>query len=154
MRLLVVEDSRVQQELLSRLFATDWFRSVHIDFAETLAEADTKLRGINFIVLDLTLPGSGPTETLKWLAQVKVPGIVVSADTSPSIIKRAVAAGAIGFLRKGNLAEQIIDAIEFASEREAHVTEQLDQRRCCVQATMNKVQHLVAEMAGSKVEAY
>lgn len=126
MRILIVEDETVQREMLAALLGEH--DELELLFAGTLAEADQKLDDADFLILDLFLPDADADETLTWLATTRKPTIVCSVSTDKSLIVDAAEAGAMAFLSKGSIGDQLVCLIHFAIAKEEIAAERYEQR--------------------------
>lgn len=126
MRILIVEDEAVQRAMIAALLGDH--EEVELLFAGTLASAQEQLDDVDFIILDLYLPDADADETLAWLASIKKPTIVCSVSTDKSLIVDAAEAGALSFLSKGSIGEQLVCLIHFAMAREEIAFAKYEQR--------------------------
>lgn len=147
MRLLVIEDSELQQAVIAALFS-EHQDSIRVEIVGTLAEASKKLEDADFIVLDLSLPDSTPDNSLSWLAGCGKPSLVVSCYDDKVTIMAAAAAGASGFISKGNLADQIVASIYFAMAREDLAFEHFEQRREACRVMADRLKERCFSMSG------
>ena len=104
MRILLVEDQDIVRRALKLLLLSQ-FRDLDIRDVANCDEAE-KLQGESFdvILLDLHLPGvTGMDGIAKMLAAFAPTRIVVlSADQDPDQVRRAIKAGALGYIRKSD----------------------------------------------------
>ncbi|RME61338.1 MAG: DNA-binding response regulator [Candidatus Dadabacteria bacterium] len=113
-RLIVADDHVVMREALSELLESRGRFQVVAqasDGRELLEQL--KEKNADVIILDLLMPGLDGIQTMTRLAEErgKVPPVLVlSADKAGSIAKRALEAGAKGFLPK----EATLEELEFA----------------------------------------
>jgi DNA-binding NarL/FixJ family response regulator len=105
LRILVVDDSAADAELTKvRL------RGVGVvEHCATLASALARLADAtrdhpSVVLLDLTLPDSQGIETLDRITAVRPPPVLVlSGDDDPAASRAALARGAAGFVKKGEM---------------------------------------------------
>ena len=68
---------------------------------------------VDFIVMDLSMPGKGGIETTKQIKkhfeEIKI--LILSMHDNPTLIKQAMAAGANGFILKNDISDDLIKAI-------------------------------------------
>lgn len=126
MRILIVEDGTMERSLFETLFNES--NSVNIVLANTLKEANERIGGVNFVVLDLTLPDSAPEKSLEWMRSCGVPTIVYSATWTPEIVQLAAKSGAVSFLTKGTPADHVMASVHFALAKEELKFECREQR--------------------------
>ena len=130
MRVLLVEDDVSQHALVSALIGSS-FESIKVVTAETLAEADTKIDGVDVVILDLGLPGSTHDDVFNWITQHRVPIVVYSSSNDDETIGRAIESGALNFICKGTPAEQLIVGLKVAIA-EHRLVDCVRQRRAAV----------------------
>ncbi len=73
---------------------------------------------LRLVIVDLSLPDSTPTQTCEWIKKLK-PGtrsLVISGTQSLQDARRAIEAGACGFVPKTSSPETIISAVKTALE--------------------------------------
>ena len=126
MKLLIIEDEVIQKTILECIFRRD--TTLEVVFASTLEEADELVEDADFVVLDLILPDATQLVAIEWLANCRKPCLVCSVDDSPEIIEAITRAGAMGFLSKNGIGEQIIGLIHFTLAREELDFERVEQR--------------------------
>ena len=112
MKILVVDDHAIVRDGLARLLAADGDHAVShaADGREALALART-LRP-DLIVLDLNLPGLGGLELLRRLVQADHAKILVlSMHAEPLYARRALDAGAAGYVSKNVAPGELLAAV-------------------------------------------
>lgn len=113
-RLLLTDDHALVREGLKQLFALtgDIVVSAEATNGTQLLEALRRER-VDLVLLDMTMPGiSGPELIARILAHDHPPPILVlSMHNEPQIARRALAAGAAGYLTKDNNPELLLAAI-------------------------------------------
>jgi two-component system invasion response regulator UvrY len=112
MRILIVDDHAVVRQGLVRLLSDDGDHQ--ISQAATGREAVDLARTVHpdLIILDLNLPGMGGLELLRRLVQMdsgKV--LVLSMHAEPLYARRALDAGAAGYVSKNASPDELIAAI-------------------------------------------
>ena len=117
MLLLVIEDVAIQRMLLASVFAETTANQIVL--AKSLAEADTLLDDVSFIVLDLTLDDADPAQSIEWAGNTGLPTIVYSATWTEDVIQLAAEkVNIVSFLTKGSPADSILASIHFALAKE------------------------------------
>lgn len=100
-----------------------------VDEFEVLAETgdagealELARAGIDVLLLDLNMPGK-PLETLAEIAAcgTEVAVVVLTMEQDPSFARRALDAGAQGYLLKRSAEEELIDAIRVVAGGEVYV---------------------------------
>ncbi len=73
---------------------------------------------LRLVVVDLSLPDSTPAQTCEWITTLSraTPSLVISGTQSLHDARRAIEAGACGFVPKTSSAETIIGAVQTALE--------------------------------------
>lgn len=91
------------------------------DAAEALAAA--KRGGAELIVLDLTMPGASGTSLIEQIRATcpRLPILVLSMHDEPGTVRRALQAGATGYITKGSSPEVLFQAVSRVAAGEAFV---------------------------------
>lgn len=67
---------------------------------------------VDLVLLDVRMPGGGPVAARCLAALPDPPHVVaVSADVNPAVVEGMLAAGAVGYLAKGRLSEDLPDLL-------------------------------------------
>lgn len=113
-RLLVADDHAIVREGLKQIFALT-------DDIEVAAEAASAVQllellrrdGFDVLLLDMTMPGLNGVDLVMHVRarHPRLPILVLSMHTSPNVVKRALKAGASGYLAKETVPEILIAAI-------------------------------------------
>jgi len=112
MSILLVDDHAIVRDGLKRLLAT-------LDFGEVLEAADgrealamVRARRPDLVILDLNLPGLGGLELLRRLIQLEARRVLVlSMHAEPLYAKRALEAGAAGYVTKNVSPDELLTAV-------------------------------------------
>lgn len=118
-RLLLVEDNPRDARLVEIALSETGLR-VELHRAESLAQAQARLGGMDLILLDLGLPESRGLPTLQALlpSAGRIPIVVLSGHADDDLEDQAFAAGARGYLPKSRLtAPALVARIEAALAR-------------------------------------
>ncbi len=127
-KLAVVDDHKM---LLGAL--TEWIRAAADDIEMVIAvstwpELLTHPHfPVDVVLLDLDLKDNLPI-SLK-LATLKTTGVntvLMSTYSEPTVVREALAAGALGYLAKSEEADMIVEAIRAAAAGESYISEELD----------------------------
>jgi two-component system invasion response regulator UvrY len=110
--ILLVDDHAIVRDGLKRLLAT-------MDFGEILEAANgrealviARARRPDLVILDLNLPGLGGLELLRRLIQLEARRVLVlSMHAEPLYAKRALEAGAAGYVTKNVSPDELITAV-------------------------------------------
>lgn len=114
-RVLLADDHRVVSEGLSRLLADEFDLVGKVDDGLALIAAAKRLRP-DVIVADISMPGLGGIDALALLRkddpQIKVVFLTMHQD--PAYARRALEAGAAGFVVKHAAPDELVKAIHAA----------------------------------------
>lgn len=136
MVILIVDDSRDEQELLStRLRAAGYGSLMVTDSAETafgiLDQADVGQRtgAVDLILMDIMLPGVDGLEACRRIAATEclqdIPIIVITAKTDEKDLLAAFSAGAMDYIRKPvnptELVARVSSALALRAERKTRM---------------------------------
>ncbi len=117
MRLLLVDDHRLFAQGL-RLLLRELAPELEVDIAGTLAEALDRVRRErrDAVLLDWHLPDADGLRSLPALLDTGQVGkvVVLSGDPHPDSIRRAIAAGAAGFIPKTYGSDVMLAALQVA----------------------------------------
>ncbi len=117
MRILLVDDHPVVRQGI-RTILTDRIKGAVVGEAGDAVSALMQVRSANWdvVVADISLPGTSGLELIKELRRLQptLPTLVVSMHPASQFARRALAAGAAGYLTKDSPPEEFIVAIEEA----------------------------------------
>ena len=115
MKILIVDDSALSRRTLRRILETAGYEVVEADDGMTALEVYF-LEKPNLVLLDLVMKGMYGLDVLVKLREMDPKALVViaSADIQSSTRQMVDEAGALGFINKPFVAEQVIAAIEAA----------------------------------------
>jgi DNA-binding NarL/FixJ family response regulator len=128
MNILLVDDHALVRAGLKRLLATVW--SGEILEAASGREALNTLRDLRFdlVILDLNLPGLGGLELLRRMIQAGAgPILVLSMHGEPLYARRALEAGAAGYVTKNASPEELLTAVRRVTSGGRYVEAELAQ---------------------------
>ena len=113
-QLLLVDDHALVREGLKQLFAltSDIVIAAEATNGSQLLEA-LQTQRFDVVLLDITMPGiSGPDLIVRVKAHANAPPVLIlSMHNEPQIARRALAAGAAGYLTKDNNPEVLLAAV-------------------------------------------
>jgi phosphoserine phosphatase RsbU/P len=130
--ILIVDDSRDEQELLSNRLRAAGYKSLLVaDSAETAlgilgqVEAGERTAEVDLILMDIMLPGADGLEACRRITTTEplqdIPIIVITVKTDEQDLRAAFAAGAIDFIRKPvnsvELVARVSSALALRAER-------------------------------------
>ena len=93
-----------------------------VDAEEALARVDT-VRDLDLVLLDLEPPGRPGLEALSELRarHPEIPVAIVSAENDPEVVRRALRAGACGFIPKSSTGSVLRQALQLILAGEVYV---------------------------------
>ena len=112
MKILIVDDHAIVRDGLSRLLATDGDHELKL--AATGRDALIAARSFrpDLVILDLNLPGLGGLELLRRLVAIETGKILVlSMHAEPLYARRALEAGAHGYVSKNAAPDELLAAV-------------------------------------------
>jgi two-component system, NarL family, invasion response regulator UvrY len=114
-RILLVDDHPVVRYGIRQILI-DGMKDVAIGEASDAAEAMTKVQHDpwDVVVLDVSLPGASGLDVLKYIRgeHPSLPVLVLSMHPPAQFARRAMAAGASGYLTKDSAPTELVTAIE------------------------------------------
>ncbi|HSK62565.1 MAG TPA: response regulator [Pyrinomonadaceae bacterium] len=115
MKLLIVDDSALSRRTLRRILEAAGYEVVEADDGMTALEVYF-LEKPNLVLLDLVMKGMYGLDVLVKLREMDPKALVViaSADIQSSTRTMVAEAGALGFINKPFIADQVIAAVEAA----------------------------------------
>ena len=114
-KILIVDDSALSRRTLRRILETATYEVVEADDGMTALEVYF-LEKPDLVLLDLVMKGMYGLDVLVKLREMDQEArvVVASADIQSSTRKMVDEAGALGFINKPFLSEQVIAAVEAA----------------------------------------
>ncbi len=113
-RILVADDHALVREGIGKVLGFDE-RLVVAGEAVTAADVLARLKrgGIDLVLLDLLMPGANDVDLIRRVvtAHPKLPVLVLTMHADPHIARRALEAGALGYLTKDASPELLVDAV-------------------------------------------
>jgi two-component system chemotaxis response regulator CheY len=115
MKILIVDDSALSRRTLRRILEAANYEVIEADDGMTALEAYF-LEKPNLVLLDLVMKGMYGLDVLVKLREMDPKALVVvaSADIQSSTRQMVDEAGALGFINKPFISEQVIAAVEAA----------------------------------------
>lgn len=115
MKILIVDDSALSRRTLRRILETANYEVIEADDGMTALEVYF-LEKPNLVLLDLVMKGMYGLDVLVKLREMDPKALVVvaSADIQSSTRTMVDEAGAVGFINKPFISEQVIAAVEAA----------------------------------------
>jgi two-component system, NarL family, invasion response regulator UvrY len=124
MRILLVDDHPVVRHGI-RTILTERLKGAVVGEAGDADSALSQVRGTawDLVVADISLPGMNGLDLIKELRRLypTLPTVVVSMHPASQFARRALAAGAAGYLTKDSTPEEFIAAIEEARRGRRYV---------------------------------
>jgi two-component system invasion response regulator UvrY len=126
MSILIVDDHAIVRDGLKRLIGADTEILEAANGRDALALA--RARDPDLVILDLNLPGLGGLELLRRLVQVGARRILVlTMHGEPLYAKRALEAGAAGYMTKNAAPDELLTAIRRVAAGGRYVEAELAQ---------------------------
>jgi len=113
-RILVADDHALVREGIGKVLGLDERLVVA---GEAVSAPDVlaclKRGGIDLLLLDLLMPGANDVDLIRRVvaAHPKLPVLVLTMHADPHIARRAIQAGALGYLTKDASPELLVDAV-------------------------------------------
>jgi two-component system chemotaxis response regulator CheY len=117
LRALIVDDSSVMRKIVERALRQAGLASLRVHEASNGVEGLEILRSapVDLILSDINMPAM---DGLEFLHQIKqqglatgVPVVMITTESSEEHVKKAIAAGARGYIRKPFTPEQVKDRV-------------------------------------------
>ena len=120
-KILIVDDSALSRRTLRRILESGGYEAVEADDGMTALEVYF-LEKPDLVLLDLVMKGMYGLDVLVKLREMdhEARVVVASADIQSSTRKMVDEAGALGFIHKPFVSEQVIAAVEAALAEGAH----------------------------------
>jgi DNA-binding NarL/FixJ family response regulator len=114
MRILLVDDHPVVRHGI-RTILNERLKGAVVGEASDAASALSQIRSAEWdlVVADISLPGTNGLDLIKELRRLQpaLPTLVVSMHPASQFARRALAAGAAGYLTKDRVGSQLVDTI-------------------------------------------
>ena len=114
-RVLVIDDTRVTRLSIKSILEKLGAEVLELANAEDLFQSSWRYLNLDLIFLDIDLPGmNGMTALIKIKEDPKwtgVPIIMLTSLADPDVVKRAIQAGIVDYIRKPFLAETLLNRI-------------------------------------------
>lgn len=111
MKCVIADDHPLFRDALSQLIASDDFDAAvsHAENVASLHDLVEREGAPDLLLLDLHMPGATGFSALSWFVgnYPDKPVIVISANTHPDTVRRAIDHGAAAFLSKSSATEEI-----------------------------------------------
>lgn len=129
--ILIVDDHAVVREGLKRIVSGQEDLVVAGEAGNAAdALAFLRRRGVDLVLLDLSLPGRTGLDLLKMIKTewTRLPVLILSAYTEEQYAVRAIRSGADGFLNKESAAESLVGAIRKVAHGGKYISANLAER--------------------------
>lgn len=111
-RILVIDDTRVIRLSLKSIFEKIGVEVLELGNAEDLFQSSWRFHNLDLIFLDIDLPGmNGMTALIKIKENPKwteVPIIMLTSYADPTVVKQAIQAGVVDYVKKPFTAETLL----------------------------------------------
>jgi len=123
-RILIADDHALVREGLRKILDLDQGLEI-VGEAASAAEVIQRLadRDVDVLLLDLLMPGASGVDLIERVAAAHhdLPVLVLTMHADPHLARRALEAGAMGYLTKDSSPELVIDAIHHVSKGRSYV---------------------------------
>jgi two-component system, NarL family, invasion response regulator UvrY len=123
-RILIADDHALVREGLRKILDLDKGLEI-VGEAASAAEVIQRLaeRDVDVLLLDLLMPGASGVDLIERVAAAHhdLPVLVLTMHADPHLARRALEAGAMGYLTKDSSPELVIDAIHHVSKGRSYV---------------------------------
>lgn len=125
MRILIADDHEVVRQGLKQMLSDEFPEVV---FGETSSASETFDKAVaedwDLVILDVNMPGRGGIESLADLKKVKprMPVLILSMFSESEYAVRALKAGAAGYVNKGSVTKELIEAVKKAVSGARYIT--------------------------------
>jgi two-component system, NarL family, invasion response regulator UvrY len=113
-RILIADDHAIVRRGLAEIIARDLKGALHSE-AEHAQQVIDLVREQNWdlLILDITMPGRSGVDVLVDVKRMrpKLPVLILSMHPEDQFAKRALKAGAAGYITKGSAADELVHAI-------------------------------------------
>jgi len=123
-RVLIADDHALVREGIRKVLGLD-------DGLELVGEVATaadvlarlELGGVDLLLLDLLMPGASDVDLIERVVagHPRLPVLVLTMHADPHIARRALEAGALGYLTKDSSPELLVDAVRHVAARRSYV---------------------------------
>jgi DNA-binding NarL/FixJ family response regulator len=125
-RILLVDDHPVARQGI-RTVLTDRVKDAVVGEAADAASALKLVRNGDWdlMIADISLPGMSGLELIKEVRRIRpnLPTLVISMHPAAQFARRALSAGAVGYLTKGSELEEFVTAIEQARRGRRYISQ-------------------------------
>lgn len=125
---MIADDHQVVRQGLKQMLADD-FPEVSFGEASNAAEAFDKATGDSWdlVILDVHMPGRGGIEVLADIKKLcpRLPVLVLSMYPESEYAVRALRAGASGYLNKGGVTRELVEAVRKTLDGGRYITPEL-----------------------------
>ena len=130
LRILLADDHAVLRAGLRRLFESAGLRVVgEAETGEQACQLHAELQP-QVLVMDLSMPGMGGIEALRRVRQREAGArvVILSMHESATFATQALRAGALGYVAKSAVADELIEAVRQAAQGRVFVSAAIAQR--------------------------
>ncbi len=125
MRILIADDHEVVRQGLKQMLSDEF---PDVVFGEASSAAETFEKAVagdwDLVILDVNMPGRGGIESLADLKKAKprMPVLILSMFSESEYAVRALKSGAAGYVNKGSVTRELIDAVKKAVSGSRYIT--------------------------------
>lgn len=125
-RVLLADDHRIVAAGLQALLSADYELVGHAQDGRSLLELARQQRA-DFIVADISMPGLNGIDALRAMRRegLDVPVIFLTMHTEPAYARRALEAGAAGYVLKHAAPQELLHALHVAAQGGVYISREI-----------------------------
>lgn len=125
-RVLLADDHRIVAAGLQALLSPDYELVGHAQDGRSLLELARQVAA-DFIVADISMPGLNGIDALRAMRRegLDVPVVFLTMHTEPAYARRALEAGAAGYVLKHAAPQELLQALQAASQGSIYISREI-----------------------------
>ena len=125
-RVLLADDHRIVAAGLQALLSADHELVAHAQDGRSLLELARQVPA-DFIVADISMPGLNGIDALRQMRRerLEVPVIFLTMHTEPAYARRALEAGAAGYVLKHAAPQELLQALQVAAQGGVYISREI-----------------------------
>ncbi|EAX48428.1 response regulator receiver protein [Thermosinus carboxydivorans Nor1] len=117
-KILVIEDSNIIRMEVKLILEKHGFTVLELNNAEDLLKHIWRYYDVDLLILDITLPGMDGLTALQQLQHDQhfayIPVIILTGLSDRDTVRRAIAAGAVNYIKKPFAREELLERVQHA----------------------------------------